>query len=221
MHIAEGFLPLGHASSWTVVAAGPVLLGVRALQETRAGASGMRLLFAAAGAFLFLLSSLKLPSVAGSSSHLTGAGLGALLVGAVPMAALGVLVLVFQALLLAHGGLTTLGANTVALAVVGPWVTVGLHSLLHRLGAPSHWRVGLATGLGALATYFCTAGQLALAFPDATGSHSAAFQRFAALFAVTQVPLAIVEGAVSAWAFTLLRDAAGPELAALAGDARG
>lgn len=72
------------------------------------------------GAYAFLLSALKLPSVTSSSSHPTGTGLGAVLFGPAPMALLGLL---FQAILLAHGGLATLGANTFSIAILRkPWL---------------------------------------------------------------------------------------------------
>src|SRR3712207_6965420 len=60
---------------------------------------------------IFVLSAVKLPSFTGSSSHPTGTGAGAVLFRPPVMALLGTIVLLFQALLLAHGGLTTLGAN--------------------------------------------------------------------------------------------------------------
>jgi hypothetical protein len=51
------------------------------------------------------------------------------------MALLGTVVLLFQALLLAHGGLTTLGANAFSMAIVGPWAGYGAYRLTRRLGA--------------------------------------------------------------------------------------
>ncbi len=62
---------------------------------------------------MFVISSLKIPSVTGSCSHMTGTGLGAILFGTVGgQYSLGIIVLIFQAVLLAHGGLTHMGANT-------------------------------------------------------------------------------------------------------------
>ena len=58
-----------------------------------------------------MISSLKIPSVTGSCSHMTGTGLGAILFGPSAVSILGIIVLVFQAVLLAHGGLTTLGGE--------------------------------------------------------------------------------------------------------------
>ena len=120
MHIMEGFLPAAHAAAWTAVSAPFVVVGAIKLQRMVRSRPEARLNLAAAGAYAFVLSALKLPSVTGSCSHPTGTGLGAVLFGPPVMAVLGTIVLLFQALLLAHGGLTTLGANVFSMAVVGP-----------------------------------------------------------------------------------------------------
>ena len=73
-------------------------------------------------AYVFVLSALKIPSVTGSCSHPTGTGLSASLFGPSVTAVLGTIVLLFQALLLAHGGLTTLGANVFSMAIAGPFI---------------------------------------------------------------------------------------------------
>lgn len=80
---------------------------------------------AVAAAFIFVLSALKIPSVTGSTSHPTGTGIAVVLFGPAVTAFLSAIVLLYQALLLGHGGLTTLGANVVSMGVVGPvagWV---------------------------------------------------------------------------------------------------
>ena len=163
-----------------------------------------RLELGAAAAFVFVLSALKLPSVTGSCSHPTGTGLGAVTFGPSVMAALGTIVLLFQALLLAHGGLTTLGANVMSMAVVGPWVAWGVHRLALGLRVPSGGAVFLAAALGDLATYVVTSAQLALAFPAAEGGFTAAFAQFAGIFAITQIPLAVAEGLVTVVVFHAL-----------------
>ena len=61
---------------------------------------------------------------------MTGTGLGAVLFGPSAMSVLGILVLIFQAILLAHGGLTTLGANTFSMAIAGPFVSWLLYRIL-------------------------------------------------------------------------------------------
>jgi cobalt/nickel transport system permease protein len=189
----EGYLPLTHAVGWTAASLPSVVYGVRQL-SARVRPENGRMRLSAASAFTFLLSALKLPSVAGSCSHPTGTALGTLLVGAPVMAPVALLVLTFQAVLLAHGGISTLGANLFAMGIVGPWVAVAVFRGGTRAGVPMVWSAGAAAVLGDLATYVMTSLQLALAHPAIAGSVSAAFMRFAGLFAFTQLPIALLEG---------------------------
>lgn len=189
MHISEGFLPLTHAAAWTCAAAPFVIRSVSALGAAREN----RYLLAASAGYLFTLTALRLPSVAGSSSHPTGAALGTVLAGPAAMPALSLIVLLFQALLTAHGGLTTLGANVFSLGVAGPWVTWLLWRFAVRSGLGDRSAVMAATAAGSLATYACTSLQLALAHPDASNGVAGAFLKFAAVFSVTQLPVAVLE----------------------------
>lgn len=194
MHIAEGFLPPAHALGWTLAAAPAVIRSVRTVREKMDEHPRVRLLLGLTGAFVFLLSALKLPSVTGSSSHPTGVGLGAILFGPSAMTLVGTIVLLFQALLLAHGGLTTLGANSFSMAIVGPWTAWGVYHLLRRSGSSLSISVFLASALSDMATYLTTSVQLALAFPDPASGFLGAALKFMGIFAVTQIPLAISEG---------------------------
>jgi len=197
MHIMEGYLPAAHAAGWWAVSLPFMAAGVRSLRRIVAEHPSTRALLGTSCAFVFLLSALKLPSVTGSCSHPTGTGLGAILFGPPVMAVLGPIVLLFQAILLAHGGLTTLGANAFSMAIVGPWVAYALFRGLQRLGASFSVCVFTATSLGDLMTYVCTSAQLALAFPDAISGFAGAFAKFLVIFAVTQIPIALAEGLVT------------------------
>lgn len=212
MHIAEGFLPPVHAAVWTCAAAPFVVHGARAVVHQVRENPRSRLLLGAAGAFTFVLSAIKMPSVTGSSSHPTGTGLGAVLFRPPVMAFLGTVVLLFQALLLAHGGLTTLGANAFSMAVVGPWVGYGAFVLVGRLGGGISLAVFCAMTLADLATYCTTSVQIALAFPDPQSGIAGAVVKFLSIFAVTQIPLAIAEGLLGVLVFRVLRSVATPEL---------
>lgn len=215
MHIAEGYLPPLHAAAWTVAAAPFVVHGARAVVRQAREEPETKLLLGAAGAFTFVLSALKIPSVTGSCSHPTGTGLGAVLFRPPVMALLGVIVLFFQATLLAHGGLTTLGANTFSMAIVGPWVAYGVYALTRRLGGGLAPAVFLAAALGDLATYCVTSVQLALAFPDSASGVLGAVVKFGSIFAVTQVPLAISEGLLTVLVVRLLVRVSPDELSRL------
>ena len=158
-------------------------------------------LLAVSGAFIFVLSSLKMPSVTGSCSHPTGTGLGAILFGPWITSVLAMIVLIYQAIFLAHGGLTTLGANTFSMGIAVPIVAVLIYKAAMKSRINLYIAVFLAATLADWATYVVTSLQLALAFPAASGGVLASFWAFAAVFAITQVPLAIVEGVITALMF--------------------
>jgi cobalt/nickel transport system permease protein len=194
MHIMEGFLPAGWSLFWTLAALPFAWLGFRAVSGVFAEKPEYKMLLALCGAFIFVLSALKLPSVTGSSSHPTGIGLGAVLFGPAVMVVLSGIVLLFQAVLLAHGGITTLGANVFSMGVAGPLAAFGVYRLSVKAGLSRPVAVFTAAFTGSLATYIVTSLQLALAFPMETGGIAASFARFAGIFALTQAPLAVSEG---------------------------
>lgn len=204
MHIMEGFLPPVWCVVWGLAALPFVVYGLYSINKSVGRNPKVKMLLGLAGAFAFVLSALKIPSVTGSCSHPTGVGLGAILFGPAAMSVLGCIVLIFQALLLAHGGITTLGANTFSMAVVGPFVAYGVYRLCLKFKAPLWLGVFLAAALGDLLTYVTTSLQLALAFPAPTGGVAASFAKFMGVFAVTQVPLAVSEGLLTVVVFNLL-----------------
>ena len=192
MHIMEGFLPVKWAAFWFVLCLPFWFLGIKKLKKLSGEDMEKKMILALAGAFIFVLSALKIPSVTGRSSHPTGVGLASILYGPFVTSILGTIVLIFQAGLLAHGGFTTLGANSFSMAITGPLVSFGIYKLLCKKNKAV--AVFLAAALGDLATYVVTSLQLALANPSTTGGVLESFLKFAAIFAVTQVPLAIIEG---------------------------
>lgn len=216
MHIMEGFLPLNWSVFWTLAFLPFFIAGLRSIHKAVDEKPGLKMLLGLAGAFAFLLSALKLPSVTGSSSHMTGVGLGTILFGPVAMSVLGSIVLAFQALLLAHGGITTLGANAFSMAVAGPVLAYGIYRLMQKSGLPASMAVFTGAALGDLATYLMTSLQLALAFPAETGGFAASFIKFTAVFALTQIPLAVCEGLLTVMVFNFLNSHCRQELLDLA-----
>jgi cobalt/nickel transport system permease protein len=168
-------------------------------------------LLALCGAFAFVLSALKIPSVTGSSSHPTGVGLGAILFGPFAMSIIAVIVLLFQAILLAHGGLTTLGAYTFSMGIVGPIASWFVYRLGKKAGANTSVAVFLAAFLGDLLVYVTTALQLALAHPTG-GSVMVSLLKFIGIFGLTQLPLAVCEGLVTVAAFNVIHKYQAEEL---------
>ncbi len=212
MHIAEGFLPATHCLIWGAAATPFVVHGARAVMKQVKEHPERKMLLAAAGAFTFVMSAIKLPSVSGSSSHPTGTGLGAVLFGPPVMAFLSTIVLLFQALLLGHGGLTTLGANIFSMGIAGPWVGYAIYKLAQKAKLSMGIRVFLAMALANLTTYAVTAVQLAISHPDASTGFMGALGKFLVVFAGTQIPLSIAEGIIGVFLFRFLTSMAAPQL---------
>lgn len=206
MHIAEGFLPLEWCVAWYAIAVPVVAYGIYKANKLRERELGIMPILAVAGAFIFVFSALKLPSVAGSCSHPTGTGLGVVLFGPSITAFLSAIVLLFQALLLAHGGISTLGANMFSMGIVGPIVGWLIYLGVRKM------KVGLLTSgfiaafFTNLMTYVVTAGQLAAAFPATKEGFLLSFGAFLGIFTLVQIPIAIVEGIAVALVLRLLQE---------------
>ncbi|MBF0319772.1 MAG: energy-coupling factor ABC transporter permease [Nitrospirae bacterium] len=218
MHIMEGFLPFGWCVFWYALSLPFLIYGVMMVKKVTQDNMRLKLLLGLCGAFVFVLSAMKIPSVMGSSSHPTGVGLGAIVFGPSVMSVLGGIALVFQGLLLAHGGISTFGANVFSMAIAGPMVSYFLFKSLKYAKAPMWFAVFTATVLGDLATYIVTSFQLSLAFPSEIGGLAASFVKFLTIFAITQVPIAIGEGILTVFVYNYLTANSAEELKALAGE---
>ena len=194
MHVMEGFLPVTHCVIWIVICIPFLVIGIRNIKKLLDNNRKTLMILALTGAFVFLLSSLKIPSVTVSCSHMTGTGLGAILFGPFITSILGIIVLIFQAVLLAHGGLTTLGANCFSMAIAGPILSYVIYKALKKANVNKKVTVFLAACLGDLFTYCVTSFELAIAYPSEVGGIGASMAKFLGVFATTQVPLAIIEG---------------------------
>jgi len=204
MHIMEGYLPLKWCIFWDLAALPFLVAGIISIQKIVGKNPRFKMILVLAGAFTFVLSALKLPSVTGSCSHPTGVGLGTILFGPTSMSVISSIVLLFQALLLAHGGITTLGANIFSMGIVGPLTGFGVYKLLQKLNAPGAFNIFLTAVLADLLTYVTTSCQLSLAFPSPTGGFTESFIKFTSIFAITQIPLAISEGLLTVLIFNIL-----------------
>jgi cobalt/nickel transport system permease protein len=201
MHISEGILPIDWAGLWFLVAAPFVYGGLWTIRRRRAEDPQAMTLVAMVGAAIFVISCMPIPIPwVGTCSHPCGTGLGALLIGPGPTVVVASIALVFQALFLAHGGLTTLGANIVSMGVVGAFSAYGLFHVLRRMRVPV-FVAALAAGIiSDWATYATTSFELSSAL-HGDGSLWAMFAAVMAAFVPTQLPLGIVEGIVTAVAY--------------------
>lgn len=212
MHIMEGYLPGRYCIAWGILCIPFLILGFFYLKKKVEGNREALTLIAMSGAFIFVISSLKIPSVTGSCSHMTGTGLAAILFGPFAVSILGIIVLIFQALLLAHGGITTLGANTFSMAVAGPVLSYCIYRICRQLRVNRLVSAFLAAALGDLCTYCVTSLQLALAYPSEQGGIAGSVIKFLGIFAPTQLPLAVLEGILTVLILIALETYAGKEL---------
>lgn len=215
MHIMEGYLPLKYSVIWSLVCIPFLAAGIFSIKKIVEQNRKTLLILVMVGAYAFVLSALKIPSVTGSSSHPTGTGLGAILFGPSAICVIGIIVLLFQAILLAHGGLTTLGANTFSMSIAGPFAAYGVYLICRKINLPRSACIFLAASIGDLFTYIVTAFQLALAHPSETGGFRESLAEFLGIFAFTQIPLAVIEGLLTVVVVKGLEAYAKPELAEL------
>jgi cobalt/nickel transport system permease protein len=103
MHIMEGFLPWQWCLVWWIIALPCLLLGIYQLKRVLAADRDALPLLGVTGGFIFILSSLKLPSVTGSCSHPTGTGLSTISFGPWITAVVCAIVLLFQSLFRLEG----------------------------------------------------------------------------------------------------------------------
>nr|WP_243108672.1 energy-coupling factor ABC transporter permease [Clostridium rectalis] len=210
MHIAEGFLPPTWAGVYFVIAIPFIVVGIMHIKKQTKKNKDLKMLLGLVAAYAFILSAMKIPSVTGSCSHPTGTGLSAIIFGPFVSSVVGLIVLLFQALLLAHGGITTLGANIVSMGIAGPIVSYLIYIGLKNKNKKA--AVFLAACLGDLATYLVTSIQLSLAFPAQAGGVAAAFTKFFSIFSITQIPLAIVEGILTVIIFEFVEKHSSKEI---------
>lgn len=204
MHLDEGVLPLGWAALWwalAVLALGAALARLRARSRRDAIA---RPLTATMAALIFVLSSIPIPvPIAGSSGHACGTGLSAIVIGPWLTLLASFVSLLLQALVEGHGGVSTLGANTVSMGLAGAFFGYAAFRISRRAGATLPAAAAAAGLLSDVATYAATTLQLALAHH---GGHSVAATAagLGTAFLPIQLPIAVLEAALAAGAMRLL-----------------
>ena len=168
MHVPDGFLDAPTSAVTGVVAAGAVavaLRGARAERDERtAPLAGLT------AAFVFAVQMMNFPVGAGTSGHLIGGALTAVLVGPWTAVLCMTVVLLVQAVLFADGGLTALGTNVVLMSVVAVGVGYGVFRLL--VAVLPRTRTGLLVGAGAGAFLSVPAAALAFVALFAVGGNA-------------------------------------------------
>ena len=116
MHAPDGFLNAGTAAATAVISAG--VIGVSLRQSRQQLADRQTPLAGLTAAFVFAAQMVNFPVAAGTSGHLLGGLLAAVLLGPATGCLVVATVVLLQALVFADGGLTALGYNSLNMAVV-------------------------------------------------------------------------------------------------------
>ncbi len=204
MHISEGILPLPWATLWFSLALPFVALGCRELRRLSHDDLAMKPLVGLLAAVVFIISCMPIPvPTAGTCSHPCGTAIAAILVGPFISVLISTVALLIQALVMAHGGLTTLGADIFSMGIVGSFTGYALFKGLRRCGASLGVAAFCAGVLTDWATYMTTSLELASGI---RGSEPflPLFAKIMLAFVPTQLPLGLLEGAMTAGMVTLL-----------------
>jgi cobalt/nickel transport system permease protein len=155
-------------------------------------------------AVVFIISCMPIPvPTAGTCSHPCGTGISGILLGPAISILIAAAALLIQALFLSHGGLSTWGANIVSMGVLGSFAGYGTFRALRALRV-NMWIAGFFAGLFAdWATYVGTSIMLATGIKG-TDPFMPIFTKIAISFIPTQLPLGILEGAMTAGVVVLL-----------------
>ena len=181
MHIPDGFLDTKTWLTCGAVAAGGVLVVVRKTQQ-ELGEKSVPLM-GVMSAFVFAAQMINFPVAAGTSGHLLGSVLAAVLLGPWAGATVLTLVLLVQCFIFQDGGVTALGANILNMALLGLFCGYATYRLaVQALGMRGGFYVGTALGawvavvIGAMAcaVELGVSGTvpLTLALATMTGIHS-------------------------------------------------
>lgn len=148
MHAMDGLIDVPTSALAAATAAAGVALALRGargeLDERTTPLAGL------VSTFLFAAQMITFPVAAGTSGHLLGGALAAVLVGPWTAVLCLTVVLVVQSLLFADGGLTALGVNVTTMALVGVAVGYGTHRLLTIALPPTRRSVVTASAAAGL-----------------------------------------------------------------------
>ncbi|MBE3586661.1 energy-coupling factor ABC transporter permease [Desulfofundulus thermocisternus] len=163
MHIPDGFLDTRIWVGAGVLSAGAVAAAVaktrKVLEDRQVPALGVM------AAFVFAAQMVNFPVAGGTSGHLLGGALAAILLGPWSAGLILTTVLIIQMLFFYDGGLTALGANVLNMAVIAPWVAYGTYRLVSNLFRSSAGRTAaifLASWMSVMAA--ALAASLEIAF---------------------------------------------------------
>ncbi len=150
LHAPDGFLEPGTAIATAIISI--VVIGF-ALRQSRSQLADRAIPLAGiTAAFIFAAQMFNFPVAAGTTGHLLGGALAAILLGPSVGAIIVTIVVVVQALAFADGGLTALGYNVMNMAIIPAYGGYAVFHLLRRVFPASAGGVIGATGIAAWAS---------------------------------------------------------------------
>lgn len=214
MHAPDGFLEPGVAVATALISLAMVTLALRAtsreLNERQVPLAGI------AAAFIFAAQMFNFPVAVGTTGHLMGGALAAILLGPWVGALVVTVVVVVQALLFADGGITALGYNTLNMAIVPAFGGWAAFQLFRRLLPANAAGVVGSTGLAGLVSVVLSAVAFSLQWLFGASAPIPFDTVFGAMVGV-HVLIGIGEGVISALVVAAVL-AARPDLVAGARD---
>lgn len=196
MHVPDGFLDAPTSVGTAVVAAAAVSVALRGsrreLDDRTAPLAGLVALF------VFATQMINFPIAAGTSGHLLGGALAAVLVGPFTATLAITVVLIVQALLMGDGGITALGTNITLMGIVGVWVGWGVFKAVQALLPKRTAMVVPAAAVGALVSVPVAAFGFAVLF--AIGNDHVPFSTVAIAMVGVHLLIGIGEAVITAMA---------------------
>jgi cobalt/nickel transport system permease protein len=195
MHIPDGFIDGTTSAGAAVVAAGGLGATLRrageVLDERRVPLAGL------VAAFVFAVQMLNFPVVSGTSGHLLGGALAAVLVGPAVGAVCVTVVLGVQALLFADGGLSALGLNVLNMALVTAFGGYAAFLLARRVLSRTPSSVVAAAGIAAAVSVVLSALAFTLEYAVG-GTGTASVTTVAGAMVGVHVLIGVGEGVITA-----------------------
>lgn len=163
MHIEDGILSPAAWVPMYAASAAFIVPGVREIKRRADENLYYKPFLAMVGVGVFIISCMHLPvPVTGSCSHPCGTALAAILVGPFATAVISAIVLFFQAIFLGHGGITTIGANTLSMGIAGGFSGYFCWKLFRKFNSHLWLAAGAAGFVGDIVTYLASAFELAI-----------------------------------------------------------
>ena len=205
MHITEGLLPWKLAGAWFVVALPFVAGGVWQMTKRKKMSPTYMPMVGIFGAAVFVFSCLPIPIPGvGATAHPAGTGFSAILLGPLPSVVVAFVSLLLQGLFLAHGGLTTLGANTFSMGVLGSFAGFVAFFVVRKLRFNLFWSGFVAGVFADLFTYLGTSIGLASGL-HGSGSFVAEVTAIFSILAPYVVVLMLIEGIITGGILVYIR----------------